>query len=295
MDLTPKGQRVLEKVPLAPRNLLPPNHPGLMDPEGAEGGREGNPSSPLRIPRNKSGLPVDTVFVSPRKPEGSPREQPFNAPMDDAQRAGFTRRFAKEWTKKIKHEKKYDTSYYICPYKVAKFNPNFTMPQSQWSYIIELKRAAEREYVDPRPTREAPRHSTRTPAQPKRTNACAPSWHASNTFARGTVSMGRYFPTLSHKRLEVRTPQEEWNNNVSLVIPRNSKRNPHGNNVRITSHAKLTNSIQLININSPKATAFGGKVHLTTSENGNNVVIKRMVRGKIQTKLANQVRLVNWV
>ena len=217
------------------------------------------------------------MFLSPRKPEGSPREQPFNAPMDDAQRAGFTKRFAKEWTKKIKHEKKYNTSYNICPYKVAKFNPNYTMPQSQWSYIIELKRAAEREYVDPKPTREAPRHSTRTQSQPKRTNTYVPSWHASNTFARGTVSLGRYFPTLTHKKLGVRTPQGKGNNCVSLVIPRNSKRGSQGNYVQVTSHAKLINSVQLINIGGPKTNTFVGKVHLTNFTNGNNGAVNKMV------------------
>ena len=131
--------------------------------------------------------------------------------------------------------------------------------------------------------------------QKKRTNTYVPSWHASNTFARGTVSLGKYFPTLTHKKLGVRTPQGKWNNCVSLVIPRNSKRGSQGNYVQVTSHAKLINSVQLINIGGPKTNTFVGKVHLTNFTNGNNGAVNKMVRGMNQTKLASQVCWVNWV
>ena len=135
---------------------------------------------------------------------------------------------------------------------------------------MELKRTAEREYVDPRPTREAPQHSTRMPARPKKTNACAPSWHATNTFARGTVSMGRYFPTCTQRK----TPQ--------------------GNKVQVTNHARLTNGIQRINIGSHKVNTLVGKVRLTTPKDGISTVTNVTLRGKLQSKLVSQVRLVNW-
>ena len=106
--------------------------------------------------------------------------------------------------------------------------------------------------------------------------------------------MGRYFPTCTQRKLDVKTSQERWNNTARLVTPRDSKKNPQGNKVQVTNHARLTNSIQRINIGSHKVNTLVGKVLLTTPKDGIRTATNETLRGKLQTKLVSQVRLVNW-
>ena len=61
----------------------------------------------------------------------------------------------------MKHEKKNTSEYRIDFHKVAKRNPDFTVPTAEWEYMEFLKAQADEAYEDPLKDRVPPRRSTR--------------------------------------------------------------------------------------------------------------------------------------
>ena len=93
--------------------------------------------------------------------KGAPRLAPVDQPLLDKRKGELKRGFKEQWAKKVKHEKKNTSEYRIDFHKVAKRNPDFTVPTAEWEYMEFLKAQADEAYEDPLKDRVPARRSTR--------------------------------------------------------------------------------------------------------------------------------------
>ena len=86
---------------------------------------------------------------------------PIDTPLSDDRRSKLKDRFSKEWTRKVKHERKNSSQYAIDLHKIAKRHPSYTVPTEEWEYLETLKAKAEDSYEDPLKSRDPVRRSKR--------------------------------------------------------------------------------------------------------------------------------------
>ena len=167
----------------------------------------------------KTKTPTQPSAVKSRLPRpspvgklGSPRLDPIDAPLLQKRRDKLTKEFDREWKKKVKYDKKHQSTYRIDLFKVAGRNPSYTIPTKEWEYLEAMKATAEESYEDPSPCREPVRRTGRdkntvrdglyhsTLNSDVNTDMYKLDWHRSESYDRGEVLHSRYVQySLSEK------------------------------------------------------------------------------------------------